>query len=126
MAAYLPAARVRAGPQSGGGDLVAAQAVDGQLRRCSRGRPGPHRQAQAEEDPVPAAPDRRLPDRHRPENRALVTPCTTSSTWLATLLHGKNRCPVVRGREEVPRVWPGLDPRWTSSRPRTTGQRFFP
>jgi len=34
----------------GGGHLVAAQAVDGQLRRRWTGRPGPHRQAQAEED----------------------------------------------------------------------------
>ena len=38
----------------------------------------------AEEDPVPAAPDRRLPDRDRPDNRALVTICTTSSAWLAS------------------------------------------
>jgi hypothetical protein len=28
-----------------------------------------HRQAETEEDPVPAPPDRQLPDRHRPENR---------------------------------------------------------
>ncbi|MGH3223348.1 MAG: transposase [Streptosporangiaceae bacterium] len=34
--------------------------------------PGPHRQAQPEEDAVPAPPDRRLPDRHRPDNRTLV------------------------------------------------------
>jgi hypothetical protein len=33
-------------------------------------------------NPVPAPPDRRLPGRHRPDNRALVTTCTTSSTWL--------------------------------------------
>jgi hypothetical protein len=33
-------------------------------------------------DPVPAPPDRRLPRRHRPENRAPVTICTTSSAWL--------------------------------------------
>src|SRR6266851_9768926 len=85
MAAGVPAARVRAGPESGRGHLVAAQAVHGQLRRRRPGRPGPHRQAQAEEDPVPAPPDRRLPGRHRPENRTLVTTCTTSSTWLAPL-----------------------------------------
>jgi DDE superfamily endonuclease len=34
--------------------------------------PGPHHQAQAEKDPVPAPPHRRLPGRHRPDNRALV------------------------------------------------------
>ena len=44
--------------------------------------PGPHRQAQAEEDPVPAPPDRRLPGRDRPDNRTLVSTCTTSSIWL--------------------------------------------
>src|SRR5215471_11702977 len=82
MAAGLPAARVCAGPESGGGHLVTAQAVHGQLRRRRRERPGPHHQAQAEEDPVPAPPDRRLPGRYRPEDRALVTPCTTNSTWL--------------------------------------------
>ena len=64
------------------GHLVTAQAVHRQLRRRRPGRPGPHHQAQAEEDPVPPPPDRRLPGRHRPENRTLVTPCTTSSTWL--------------------------------------------
>jgi len=36
------------------------------------GRPGPHHQAQAEEDPVPAPPDRRLPRRDRPDPRTLV------------------------------------------------------
>src|SRR6516162_8144359 len=85
MAAGVPAARVCAGPESGGGHLVAAQAVHGQLRRGRPGRPGPHRQAQAEEDPVPAPPGRRLPGRYRPQTRALVTTCTTSSTWLAVL-----------------------------------------
>src|SRR5215831_9792190 len=84
MAAHLPAARVHAGPEPGGGHLVAAQAVHGQLRRRGPGRPGPHHQAQAEEDPVPAPPDRRLPGRHRPENRALVTLCPTSSIWFKT------------------------------------------
>src|SRR6516165_11619253 len=51
---------------------------------ADQARPGPHHQAQAEEDPVPAPPDRRLPGRHRPENRALVTLCTTSSIWFET------------------------------------------
>src|SRR5437868_14435608 len=82
MAAHLPAARVLAGHESCGGHLVPAQAVHGQLRRRRPGRPGPHHQAQAEEDPVPPPPDRRLPGRDRPDNRALVTTCTTSSTWL--------------------------------------------
>src|SRR6266705_4949758 len=82
MAAGLPAARLRAGPQPRRGHLVAAQAGHGQLRRRRPGRPGPHRQAQAEEDPVPAPPDRRLPGRNRPENRTLVITCTTSSVWL--------------------------------------------
>src|SRR6266849_9000988 len=82
MAAGLPAARVRAGPESRRGHLVAAQAVHGQLRRRRPGRPGPHRQAQAEDDPVPPPPDRRLPGRHRPQTRTLVTTCITSSTWL--------------------------------------------
>src|SRR6266849_10536947 len=91
MAAGLPAARVRAGPESRRGHLVAAQAVDGQLRRRRSGRPGPDRQAQAEEDPVPPPPDRRLPRRHRPENRALVTTCTTNSTWLAGFNIGETR-----------------------------------
>ncbi len=50
-----------------------AQAGHGQLRRRRPGRPGPHRQAQAEEDPVPAPSDRRLPGRDRPDNRTLVT-----------------------------------------------------
>src|SRR5258708_13750150 len=54
----------------------------GQLRRRRPGRPGPHRQAQAEEDPVPAPSDRRLPRRDRPDHRTLVTTCSTSSTWL--------------------------------------------
>ena len=45
---------------------------------------GPHRQAQAEEDPVPAPPDRGLPGRHRTNHRSLVITCSTSSTWLAT------------------------------------------
>jgi hypothetical protein len=35
-------------------------------------------------DPVPPAPDRRLPGRYWLENRTLVTPCTTSSFWLNT------------------------------------------
>src|SRR5512142_177249 len=82
MAAYLPAARVHAGHESGGGHLVAAQALHRQLRRRRPGQPGPHHQAQAEEDPVPAPPDPRLPGRDRPEDRALVTTCTTSSAWL--------------------------------------------
>jgi len=56
-----------------GGHLVAAQARHGQLRRCRPGRPGPHRQAQAEEDPVPAPHDRRLPGRHRPVARGSIT-----------------------------------------------------
>src|SRR6185437_2806084 len=30
----------------------------------------------------PTPPDQRPPRRHRPENRALMTPCTTSSSWL--------------------------------------------
>ena len=51
------------------GHLVAAQAVHGQLRRRRPGRPGPHHQAQAQEDPVPPPPHPRLPGRHRPENR---------------------------------------------------------
>ena len=42
-------------------------------------RPGPHHQAQPQEDPVPPLPDQRLPGRHRPENRTLVIPCTTSA-----------------------------------------------
>src|SRR5712691_5712045 len=83
MAAGVPAARVRAGPESRRGHLVAAQAVHGQLRRRRPGRPGPDRQAQAEEDPVPPPPDRRLPGRHRPENRTLVTTCTTSSACIS-------------------------------------------
>src|SRR5712691_4624225 len=85
MAADLPASRLRTGPQPRRGHLVAAQALHGQLRCRRPGRPGPHRQAQAEEDPVPAPPDRRLPGRHRTENRTLVITCTTSSTWLAQL-----------------------------------------
>src|SRR5467141_950804 len=85
MAAGVPAARVRAGIESRGGHLVAAQAVHDQLCRRRPGRPGPHRQAQAEEDPVPAPPDGRLPGRHRPENRTLVTTCTTSSAWLSKI-----------------------------------------
>ena len=39
-----------------------------------------HRQAQAEENPVPAPPYRRLPGRDRPDSRSLVTTCTTNST----------------------------------------------
>jgi hypothetical protein len=38
--------------------------------------------AAADEESVLAPPDRRLPGRHWPENRALVTICTTSSIWL--------------------------------------------
>jgi hypothetical protein len=30
-------------------------------------------------------PDRRLPDRHWPENRTRVTPYTTSSPWLSDM-----------------------------------------
>jgi DDE superfamily endonuclease len=52
--------------------LVAAQAGHRQLRRRRPGRPGPHRQAQAEEDPVPAPPDQRLPRRDRPDPRTLM------------------------------------------------------
>src|SRR5215469_17365712 len=76
--------RATRGKRTGQGHLVAAQAVDRQLRRRRPGRPGPHHQAQAEEDPVPAPPDRRLPGRRRPENRALVTLCTASSIWFKT------------------------------------------
>ena len=46
------------------------------------GRPGPHRQTQAEEAPVPPPPHPRLPSRHRPHPRTLVTTCTTSSTFI--------------------------------------------
>ena len=56
LAADLPAAGLRAGPQSRRGHLVTAQARHGQLRRRRPERPGPHRQAQAEENPVPAPP----------------------------------------------------------------------
>src|SRR6266700_3780624 len=91
MAAGLPAARLRAGPQPRRGHLVAAQAGHGQLRRRRPGRPGPHRQAQAEEDPVPAPPDRRLPGRNRPENRTLVITCTTSSVWLGIRVPASDR-----------------------------------
>ena len=81
VAAGLPAARLTR-PQPRRGHLVAAQAAHRQLRRRRRARPGPHHQAQAQEDPVPAPPDQRLPRRHRPDNRTLVTSCTTSSIWL--------------------------------------------
>src|SRR5258708_18164346 len=66
----------------------------GQLRRRRPGRPGPHRQAQAEEDPVPAPSDRRLPRRDRPDHRTLVTTCSTSSTWLAGCSPGWSVCQV--------------------------------
>ena len=51
------------------------QAVHGQLRRRRSEQPSPPRQAQAEEDPVPAPPDQRLPGRYRPQNRTLVNAC---------------------------------------------------
>jgi len=35
--------------------------------------PGPHRQTQAQEDPVPAPPHWRLPHQDRPDHRTLVT-----------------------------------------------------
>ena len=80
--------------------LVVATADPGQPRRRRPGRPGPHRQAQAEEDPVPAPPDRRLPGRDRPDNRALVTTCTTSSTWLGLLLFRPRRTVASPDRDE--------------------------
>jgi transposase len=51
----------------------AAANLDGLVRIVKR---------RLQKDPVPAPPDRRLPRRHRPENRAPVTICTTSSAWL--------------------------------------------
>jgi hypothetical protein len=62
-----------------GHDLNPAESVWSHLKRApwptwppptSTARP--HRQAQTAEDPVPALPDRRMPCRHWPDNRALV------------------------------------------------------
>ena len=56
-----------------------------------------------EEDPVPAPPDRRLPGRHRPGNRTLLTTCSTSSTWLSGIGPGPREWP---GRLAIPRPGP--------------------
>src|SRR5712692_5917660 len=55
LAAGVPAARLCPGPESGGGDLVGAQARRaGQPRRCQLRPPGPGHPARPEEDPVSA------------------------------------------------------------------------
>jgi hypothetical protein len=54
------------------GHLVTAAAGHRQLRRPQPRLPGPHRQTQAQEDPVPAPPDQRLPHQDRPDPRILV------------------------------------------------------
>jgi hypothetical protein len=54
-------------------DDLKAKAV-GALRRLQK--------MPAQEDPVPAASDRRLPGRDRPDNRTLVSTRATSSAWV--------------------------------------------
>ena len=57
--------------------------------RCAgarrRRRPGQHRRGSVLPARGPAPPDQWLPHRHGPENRILVTTCTTSSVWLAAV-----------------------------------------
>lgn len=61
LVTYLPDAFLCTGVESHRGDLVATHAAPGRIR-CGRPRPSdPRDQTKAEEDPVPAPPDRRVP-----------------------------------------------------------------
>jgi hypothetical protein len=53
-----------------------------------------HHQALAEEDPVLVPPDRRLPGRHRPQARTLVTTCTMEFNLVSQAHLTSNRQPI--------------------------------
>ncbi|MFJ5834152.1 helix-turn-helix domain-containing protein [Streptomyces sp. NPDC093089] len=72
LADRLPTAHLRAGPQPAGEHLVAGQAQHRQPGRRAARPVHPGRQAQAQADPVPPAPRRRLPRRHRPDRGRLT------------------------------------------------------
>jgi len=70
----------------------AAADLDGLVRIVKR---------KAEEDPVPAAPDRRLPGRDRPHRRTLMITGTTGSAWDTRYCGFPSRSELAQGGLEV-------------------------
>jgi len=103
--AWYPAACLRGMNSMVACSVTPAEARHGQLRRPRPGRPDPHCQTQAEEGPVPAPSDRRLPRRDR---LASVIACVISLSVSVRAGFAPSEAKISRAAGSGAAAWAGL------------------